>query len=1083
MKNLFQTITCLVLLIAAAFSNTANAQCAYNNSIYQTWDASTQLVNVTDQVSNACTFGGEYNRVTNMVAGNTYRVSTCTNTAFDTQITIFTVGGGTQVAFDDDNCGLQTEISFTPGTSGDYDIQVNEYDCITNTTCMDLVVELTAIGAGVGCSSTGTNYPTGTFTPNTSWQTASTVIYAGEYSLYNVTSGTVYEWSLCVADGGAASYDSQLTLFNNANLATGLAYSDDVCGDDAKINWTATFSGVARVMVNQFSCATNSIGTTMVYRSVGPTPPVNDECAGALELSPSTVCTPITGTVANATQSMAAITCDTYTGTANDDVWYSFVADNTTATVTVVGSANFDAVVEVLTGTCGATTNYDCADLTVAAGTETVALTGLSIGNAYFIRVYDYLSGVPATPTFDICVVSTPTGPLNDDCAGAIALTVGNAECSPIAGTVASATQSPTTGCGTGTPDDDVWYSFVATGTTAIVDVLGGTGFDGVVDLYAGTNCADIASIGCIDGTLAGELESGELTGLTIGVNYWIRVYDYFSGTPTGTDFTICVFNPCAVTAPGGATAEVETCGADANGGCNMVTPAYQTITCNESVLGTMWADTSIRDTDWFQFTVAANTTATWTASAEIPFAICLIDISNCAAPVVISNGGVITTGLSCTTASASAALTPGTYAAFMAPDDYNYYVCSGGLYNQYWATLTMTTTSPVVTPGGATTFCQGGNVTLTSSLGASYLWAPGGATTASISATAAGNYTVTVPDPNGCGPLTSAPVAVTVNPNPSPLTISANGATTFCAGGSVILTAGSALNWLWSPGGATTQAITVTTSGSYTVTTSNVNSCTSTSTATDVTVNPNPVQPSISANGSTTFCAGGSVILTSSSATSYLWSPGGATTQAITATANGSYTVTIGNVNNCTSTSTATDVTVNLNPTASFTFTQNDPTIDFNGSASGGTPGYTYAWDFGDGGSGTGAITSHTYASANTYTVELCVTDANSCTNCTTQPVTILTIGIDNNSSINELNIFPNPANDVLNIVFNMATTENVEVKLMNSVGQLVFNEKLNQFSGNYNKQLNIASYATGNYMLQVVSDSGIINRKIVVK
>ena len=116
MKTFFTKITGLLFIAGAMLISTgATAQCTYNNNIYLTWDASTQLVNVADQVSSVCTYAGEMNRVTNMIAGNTYRISTCTNTAFDTQITIFTAGGGTQVAYSDDDCGTQTEIFFTPG--------------------------------------------------------------------------------------------------------------------------------------------------------------------------------------------------------------------------------------------------------------------------------------------------------------------------------------------------------------------------------------------------------------------------------------------------------------------------------------------------------------------------------------------------------------------------------------------------------------------------------------------------------------------------------------------------------------------------------------------------------------------------------------------------------------------------------------------------------------------------------------------------------------------------------------------------------------------------------------------------------
>jgi hypothetical protein len=64
--------------------------------------------------------------------------------------------------------------------------------------------------------------------------------------------------------------------------------------------------------------------------------------------------------------------------------------------------------------------------------------------------------------------------------------------------------------------------------------------------------------------------------------------------------------------------------------------------------------------------------------------------------------------------------------------------------------------------------------------------------------------------------------------------------------------------------------------------------------------------QPTITASGPTTFCNGGSVTLTASAGTSYLWS-NGATTQSITVTNAGSYTVTVDAV-----ASAATVVTVN---------------------------------------------------------------------------------------------------------------------------------------------------------------------------
>ena len=53
-----------------------------------------------------------------------------------------------------------------------------------------------------------------------------------------------------------------------------------------------------------------------------------------------------------------------------------------------------------------------------------------------------------------------------------------------------------------------------------------------------------------------------------------------------------------------------------------------------------------------------------------------------------------------------------------------------------------------------------------------------------------------------------------------------------------------------------------------------------------------------------------------------------------------------------------------------------------------------TYAWDFGDGATGTGVTASHTYASAGTYTVGLTVTDNGGLTDTITHDVTVTAPG-----------------------------------------------------------------------------------------
>ena len=269
----------------------------------------------------------------------------------------------------------------------------------------------------------------------------------------------------------------------------------------------------------------------------------------------------------------------------------------------------------------------------------------------------------------------------------------------------------------------------------------------------------------------------------------------------------------------------------------------------------------------------------------------------------------------------------------------------SGSCNNVSGNTVFAIPASPTIsTGGGATTFCQGGSVTLTSSAATSYLWS-NGATTQSINVSASGTFTVTAYNAAGCASLPSTATTVTVNPLPSTPTISAGGATTFCAGGSVTLTSSAATSYLWS-NGATTQSITVNASGTFTVVVKNANGCSSaTSATTTVTVNPLPATPTIGASGATTFCAPGSVTLTSIAATSYLWS-NAATTQSITVSASGTFTVVVKNANGCSSAaSAATVVTVNPLPTVTLSSFTAVCSTDAAFALSGGSPaGGTYS-------------------------------------------------------------------------------------------------------------------------------------------
>jgi hypothetical protein len=169
---------------------------------------------------------------------------------------------------------------------------------------------------------------------------------------------------------------------------------------------------------------------------------------------------------------------------------------------------------------------------------------------------------------------------------------------------------------------------------------------------------------------------------------------------------------------------------------------------------------------------------------------------------------------------------------------------------------------TPTITPGGPTTFCSGGSVTLNSSSATGNQWSLngnpiGGATSQAYVASASGNYTVVVTNSaTGCSSAASAAAAVTVNPIPATPTITPGGPTTFCVGGSVTLTSSSASGNQWylngNPiGGATNQAYLAAASGSYTVVVTSAGCASAPSASTAVVVNPAPATPIITAPAS----------------------------------------------------------------------------------------------------------------------------------------------------------------------------------------------------------------------------------------
>jgi hypothetical protein len=224
-------------------------------------------------------------------------------------------------------------------------------------------------------------------------------------------------------------------------------------------------------------------------------------------------------------------------------------------------------------------------------------------------------------------------------------------------------------------------------------------------------------------------------------------------------------------------------------------------------------------------------------------------------------------------------------------------------------ASANSTNTTCLATDGTATATANGGTAPF------SFVW-NNGQTNATATSLAAGSYTVTISDVNGCSDTANAVVAA----GAGSLTASANStnATCIATDGTATATAngGTApFSFVWN-NGQTNASISALAAGSYTVTVIDANGCASTANATVGTSNGNLAATATTTDVTTFGGNNGAVNLTVSGGTapfSFVWS-NGATTEDLNGLVAGTYTVTITDANGCATTQTAT---VNQPPVA----------------------------------------------------------------------------------------------------------------------------------------------------------------------
>ena len=275
------------------------------------------------------------------------------------------------------------------------------------------------------------------------------------------------------------------------------------------------------------------------------------------------------------------------------------------------------------------------------------------------------------------------------------------------------------------------------------------------------------------------------------------------------------------------------------------------------------------------------------------------------------------------------------------------------------------------VTIDGESDFCEGELSELTALGGfEEYEWS-NGSSGQTITINESQSYSVTATDSNGCTSETSINVEQIDNPIPTIM-----GITEVCADSQTTLSTETYSSYEWS-NGSLEQTTIVDIGGAISVTVTDANGCVGN---TSIIVTEFNV-PNVAITGSPSFCLGGFTTLgTLDEYQVYSWSPGGENTPTINADAEGTYTVTVTDINGCTaSTSINTSLETSLSPTI------NGPSLICSGQTETLTVGAfdTYEWS-------TGSIDQFIDIST-TGTYAVTVYDASGCSGETAVNVTVV--------------------------------------------------------------------------------------------
>lgn len=182
----------------------------------------------------------------------------------------------------------------------------------------------------------------------------------------------------------------------------------------------------------------------------------------------------------------------------------------------------------------------------------------------------------------------------------------------------------------------------------------------------------------------------------------------------------------------------------------------------------------------------------------------------------------------------------------------------------------------------------------------------------------------------------------------------------------------------------------------------------------------------------------------------------------------DGTYTVSVMDVNGCPQ---STSVTVDadlLLPIADFSYTHSSTAYLFTNESENGA---TYMWTFGDDSTSTEESPVHVYTSNGEYSVTLTVT--NDCgSDSYTTIVNTLSTGVEDQTKTN-FNLYPNPTSSQLHVQPSKTIESSMTLEIVSMTGQLIGTQVLNKLDRSGLITLDVSGLENGIYYLRLTSES----------